>query len=1101
MLVATDIHYVLPLSVPTALIVLALAIALVGWVWSHRLKSPVKPSARAGLTALQALAGVATMLAAAQVAQRWLLLTTNWSIWPLAVLGALAVEAVLVLYRLERGTVSPRTGKALTALRVAAVLLVAAMLAQPVRALDQSQEIQRVVAVLVDESASMRIHDTQLTGSEKVRLAESLWQGPQRPYRLEASAAALSDLQVRLRAQADALGVLREAKIDLRQQQMAAGQDKLHKELAEESASLDQELADVDAPLHNNAAMVDAIRMALLDVKTRLGAKVAPALQRAVGLTDAKNIDSLGANHPALLAALHQAAGELAEIAPRLEECAGGLDESFYNSLPPAEKAAVDAAAGRTRIEHVRQALLSAPPPKDAKDKPLSVLDQLQAKYLLKLYTFDSTVSQMSPHTWAKRGEARAAAATTSPASQPATQPAAEPAPTAPKDAAPAADDPSEGTDIAGAMRKVLSDLGGEKLAGVVIVSDGRHNGKNSIDSAMRQVSLQQAPVCSIVAGSSRPPMDAAIVALEAPETVYAHDKMLINAQVKLDGLAGRTAHVQLWDGPTMTDSQTIQIPSDSFRTFVSLSDTPEAAGVHSYRVQVNHFDGEAFDDNNTYPLTLSVTEDRARLLMIEERPRWEFRYLKNLFAGRDNSVRLQYVLLAADQIEGIPAAAPVAASASRPPDQVEAYALPANEAEWMKFDVIILGDVPPRRFTAEQLGFLRKFVVDRGGTLVVIAGPDFMPLSYAGTALAELLPVRLSGGDKSDQASLEPSFRIALTEEGSQHVIMRQAMDRDANNQMWTLLPELYWRCPILGVKPGSSVLAYAMPPSPPAYMQGQAPAGAEIAASTATSTSTSAPSSLQAEETMRMRDEFQKTHALVVANRVAMGQVLFMGFDSTWRMRYRTGDTYHHKFWGQVLRWATAAKLPGGTSLVKVGTDRARYSPHAKIVARAKIQKQDFSPLVANDVAVKVFSGKQLVLRKNLAYTADSPGLYWAELGELPSGTYRLELSAPSAKPMLDQDKVETVATEFSVDPSTPAEQVELSADRALLGQIASSTGGIVAELYEAPRVLGALGPGTLATHEVRQYTLWDCWWFLTLIISLVTAEWLLRKKVGLA
>jgi hypothetical protein len=1099
MLVATEPHYVLPLSVPTALIVLALAIALVGWVWSHRLKSPVKPSARAGLTALQALAGVATLLAAAQVAQRWLMLTTNGSIWPLAVLGAVGVEAVLVLYRLERGTISPRTGKALTALRVAAVLLVAAMLAQPVRALDLSQEIQRVVAVLVDQSASMRIHDTQLTGSEKVRLAESLWQGPQRPYHLEASAAALGDLQVRLRAQADALSVLSEAKIDLRQRQMAAGQDKLHKDLAEESAALDQELAAIDAPLRNNAAMVDAIRMALLDVKTRLGAKVAPALQRAVGLTDPKNVDALGANHPALLAALHQAAGELVEIAPRLEGCAGGLDESFYSSLPAAEKAAVETAAGRTRIEQARQALLSAPPPKDPKDKPLSMLDQLQSKYLLKLYTFDSTVSQVSPRTWANRGVVRAATASTSPASQPATQPAAEPAPTVPKEVAPAGDDPSEGTDIAGAMQKVLSDLGGEKLAGVVIVSDGRHNSKNSIDSAMRQVSLQQAPVCSIVAGSSRPPRDAAIVALEAPETVYAHDKMLINAQVKLDGLAGLTAHVQLWDGPTMTDSQTIQIPSDSYRTYVSLSDTPEAAGVHSYRVQVNHFEGEVFDDNNTYPLTLSVTEDRARLLMIEERPRWEFRYLKNLFAGRDNSVRLQYVLLAADQIEGIPPAAPVAASASRPPDQVEAYALPANEAEWMKFDVIILGDVSPRRFTAEQLGFLRKFVVDRGGTLVVIAGPDFMPLSYADTALGELLPVRLGGGDKSDQASLEPSFRIALTEEGSQHVIMRQAMDRDANNQMWTLLPELYWRCPILGVKPGSSVLAYAMPPSPPAYMQGLAPPGTGIA--TSTSASTSAPSSLLAEETMRMRDEFQRTHALVVANRVAMGQVLFMGFDSTWRMRYRTGDTYHHKFWGQVLRWATAAKLPGGTSLVKVGTDRARYSPHAKIVARAKIQKQDFSPLVANDVAVKVFSGKQLVLRKKLAYTADSPGLYEAELGELPSGTYRLELSAPSAKPMLDQDKIETVATEFSVDPSTPIEQVELSADRGLLGQIAASTGGIVAELYEAPRVLGALGPGTLATHEVRQYTLWDCWWFLTLIISLVTAEWLLRKKVGLA
>ena len=1086
MLIATEAHYVLPLSVPTALIALAFALALAGWVWSHRLASPVKPSARAGLTALQALAGVATLLAAAQVAQRWLMLTTNWSIWPLAITAAIGVEAVLILYRLERRTVSPRIGKALTTLRVAAVLLVAAMLTQPVRAVDQSQEIQRVVAVLVDQSASMRIHDTQLSGSEKVRLAESLWQGPQRPYRLEASAAALSDLQVRLRAQADALGVLSQAQVDLRQRQMAAGQEKLHKALAEESAALDQELAAIDAPLHNNAAMADAIRMALLDVKTRLGAKVAPALQRAVGLTDAKNIDQLGANHPALLAALHQAAGDLVELAPRLEGCAGGMDESFYASLPPAQKAAVDTAAGRTRIEQARQALLAAPPPKDPKDKPLGLLDQLKAKYLLKLYTFDTTVSQVSLRPWSQTGQARATTATSSPATEPAA-----------KAPAPEADDPSQGTDLAAAMQKVLSDLGGEKLAGVVIVGDGRHNAKNSVDSAMRQLSLQQAPICSIVAGSSRPPMDAAIVALEAPETVYAHDKMLINAQVKLDGLVGRIAHVQLWDGPTLKDSQTVPIPSDSYRTYVSLSDTPEAAGVHSYRVQVNHFEGESFEGNNNYPLTLSVTEDRARLLMIEERPRWEFRYLKNLFASRDNSVRLQYVLLAADQIEGIPPAAPVAASASRPPDQVEAYALPANEAEWMKFDVIILGDVSPRRFTAEQLGFLRKFVADRGGTLVVIAGPDYMPLSYADTALSELLPVRLNGGDKSAQAGPEPSFRISLTEEGSQHVIMRQAMDREANSQMWTLLPEMYWRCPILGVKPGSSVLAYAMPPSPPAYMLGQAPAGTGVAAST----STSAPSSFQAEETMRMRDEFQKTHALVVAHRVAMGQVLFMGFDSTWRMRYRVGDTYHHKFWGQVLRWATAAKLPGGTNLIKVGTDRARYSPHAKIVARAKLQRPDFSPLVANDVAVKVFSGKQLVLRKNLAYAADSPGLYWAELGELPSGTYRLELSAPSAKPILDQEKVETVATEFSVDPSTPIEQVELSADRGLLGQIAASSGGVVAELYEAPRVLGALGPGTLVTHEVRQYTLWDCWWFLAIIISLVTAEWLLRKKVGLA
>ena len=55
---------------------------------------------------------------------------------------------------------------------------------------------------------------------------------------------------------------------------------------------------------------------------------------------------------------------------------------------------------------------------------------------------------------------------------------------------------------------------------------------------------------------------------------------------------------------------------------------------------------GEVFAQNNAYPITLSVTADRTRVLLIDRRPRWEFRYLKNLLATRDSTVQLQYVLL-----------------------------------------------------------------------------------------------------------------------------------------------------------------------------------------------------------------------------------------------------------------------------------------------------------------------------------------------------------------------------------------------------------------------------------------------------------------------
>jgi hypothetical protein len=240
-------------------------------------------------------------------------------------------------------------------------------------------------------------------------------------------------------------------------------------------------------------------------------------------------------------------------------------------------------------------------------------------------------------------------------------------------------------------------------------------------------------------------------------------------------------------------------------------------------------------------------------------------------------------------------------------------------------------------------------------------------------------------------------------------------------------------------------------------------------------------------------------------------MGQVLFIGTDQSWRLRYRTGDTYHHKFWGQVLRWATAGKLPAGTDLVKIGTDRSRYAPHTRVQARAKIVKSDLSPFISDEVAVSVTSDGKLVLRKKLQYEHNSAGMYSADIGELPSGTYQVELDCPSIPtpagaqapqlPPSGPAPAERIATEFSVDPSTPAEQIELAADSGLVGRIASLTGGCVVEPSAAREALASLRADTFVKHEPREFLIWDSWPLLALIILLATCEWLLRKKAGLA
>jgi hypothetical protein len=134
-------------------------------------------------------------------------------------------------------------------------------------------------------------------------------------------------------------------------------------------------------------------------------------------------------------------------------------------------------------------------------------------------------------------------------------------------------------------------------------------------------------------------------------------------------------------------------------------------------------------------------------------------------------------------------------------------------------------------------------------------------------------------------------------------------------------------------------------------------------------------------------------------------------------------------------------------------------------------------------------------------MQYVENSPGLYAADLGEMPSGTYRVELDAPAAKAVLAEQGAAKVAMEFSVEPSTPAEQAELAPDRGLLSRLASLTGGTVCDPTRADRALASLGKPTEVQIERHEYVLWDSWPMLVLVILVATGEWLLRKKAGLA
>ena len=359
--------------------------------------------------------------------------------------------------------------------------------------------------------------------------------------------------------------------------------------------------------------------------------------------------------------------------------------------------------------------------------------------------------------------------------------------------------------------------------------------------------------------------------------------------------------------------------------------------------------DGEARAENNSWQFETAVSDDRTNVLLVDDRPRWEFRYLRNLFYARDKSVHLQYVLTTPDRIQ-IPGQseekkeAQIAASASRPFGEAEADLLPVSREEWQKFDVIILGDLPPTVLDNTVLEHVRHCVTERGAMLVVIAGPYHMPHRFQSDILEELLPIRYEVKEDLVWKGPEPAFKLQLTKEGQRHPVMQLSPGTAENQQIWGSLPLLRWRHPVAGTKPGATVLAFAV--NPQERQETRVTAGASI------------------EETARKIDTLnakQQQNALVAVQRIGRGKVLTLASDRTWRLRYRVGDTYHHRFWGQVLTWGAGENLRAGSQFVRLGTDKITYSPGDKIRVLAKVVRPDYTPIGDDDVGVAVYRGNE--------------------------------------------------------------------------------------------------------------------------------------------
>ena len=1039
----------LPHAVPGVVVILMAGAGALLWLgvrWlTHRQETRLP---WLGLVLLRVAAAVVAAWCGLQALGRWIELAGSWPLPWAAFVAGTAVEGVAALYQRERRVMPRRLGLILTLLRSAALLLLVLILMQPVFVWSFNRAIIRRVVVLLDESESMQFTDRQWTTSERIELALH---------------AGLMERRERFLPALDDLPLLH-ARVHPWTASSSLDTNRAPPELTkvlEDGAAQTRELqAQTDGLIGQLKGTEDRnVRDSLDRLQRQVRDGLAPAFVEALTAAAGARLK------PTHLLKLGDSMDQTTEAGVPAREAA---DDCCWGRMPEARRAVIDAYCTTTRVALAQDILTRRTGGREA------LLDRLADRYDLDLLRLGRGVERV------RTDQLRSPAPSGSAGTNATARHDWASLIVSNNDATVAQQAFRSLTDYPAALETILKDTPSEQLAGVLIVSDGRNNGEAGIDPVGRRLGLQGVPVCGVVVGGSRLPIDVAIAEIHAPESIYLGDKVRVQTVIHVTGARGRHITVAL-NGPTGTvDRIALDISSDDFTREIRLVDEPKEQGIRSYTVQAETLAGELFTANNSWKLDVAVSDDRTNVLLVDNQTRWEFRYLRNLFFGRDKSVHLQAVLLHPETVAGVTnSQALPPASAGRKFGDAEAGSLPINRDEWRKFDVIILGDLGPDVLTPDVVENLRHCVGERGALLVVIAGPRAMPHGLSSTSFQDLLPVRYTTESDGAWNPPEERYRMILTAAGRSHPVMQQSASPSENESIWNAVPALTWRFPVQEVKPGAEVLAYAQPID----TEGEDPAAMGVA---------EAAAHIDAEMRKRSRN------ALIVTQTYGHGKVLMLDFDQTWRLRSRDGDKAHHRFWGQVMRWGVGEKLRAGHEGLRLGTDALVYTPKQPVRILARVTEDSRGSTVSDAVLEAVVrSGDHDVARVKPAYRAGSQGFYEADIPPPAApGRYDVILRRQHG------DTVETVETAFMVVTSDrPVELADVTSTRATLESLARWTGGRVVGPARAGDLWNAFGEGHRSVQERRDMALWDRPWIFLLLTALLTTEWLLRKRGGVA
>ncbi len=582
-------------------------------------------------------------------------------------------------------------------------------------------------------------------------------------------------------------------------------------------------------------------------------------------------------------------------------------------------------------------------------------------------------------------------------------------------------------------------ELGTVPLSGVVLITDGSDNASKQWTESLSRLESRKIPFYTVGVGSENITHDAEIVKVTAPRETLKESTAVVDVSYRSHGFAGRKATLYVRENGVLLKSEEVTLPADgqiSEKT-IDLPVKNEGTRLFSFSLQAPD---DRIPENNTLDSLVEIKNDHPQILYIEGEPRWEFKFLRRAIQD-DPNIRLVTLLRSSQNKfyrQGIDK------------EEMLAEGFPKKREELFQYKGLIFGSIESTFFTQDQLKNVVDFVSTRGGGYLMMGGRNsFAGGKYQNSPIADILPVQMA---TEDRIPIIGRLKLAITDYGRTHPLMKLSPDASANTKQWSDLPPLNDFNKTLDAKVGGIVLA-----------RGQS-------------------------------DQRGNVDPILLAyQRYGRGRTMAFTSGSSWRwqMEMDHEDQTYELFWKQILRWLVNTS----PDPVMITSDKDTYLPGESVRLSSEISNKSFERMNNAKVIAKVTNPAGITESVAMDWNGAQEGTYQSELNVTEPGIYHVDVEAAQGSENLGTNR-----TAFQVQ-DRPVEYYDAMLNTRLLQSVATATGG---RYYPLSRIGDVPDDAVYVEGEtsfVEQKELWDVPFLFMLVCMTLAGEWFWRKKRGLA